>query len=81
VRTSSARSRLSFPAAHETAQGLEDLDVDQMRRVNVTVICQALHELQVGRPPGEHSEHRGRVDDNHRASLAIATGAHGGNDG
>lgn len=69
-----------FPTAYQTAKGVEDLHVDQMRRVKVAIVCQALHERPVRRPLGQHSEHRGRVDHDRSGSLAIATGAHGSND-
>jgi len=59
--------------SHEPSERVEELDVEQMGRVEVTVPCDPCVEVGVHRTREQGGEDRGGVDDDHRPSRASRT--------
>lgn len=62
--------------AHQPAQGMRDLDVDQVRRVEVTIGGEPRDESRTRRLRDESAKDR-RAVENQQALRAIASGANG----
>ncbi len=65
--------------ALEASQRVKELDIDEVRRVEIAVLGQALDQSPRRPSSDDRVEHRGGVDNEHR-SAAIAAFADGGDD-
>ncbi len=69
-----------MPACEEPTQSMQELHVDEVRSMEVSIARDPLDQLRVGVVGDEQLKCRRRVQDEHRLGVAIAAAAHGGDE-